>query len=185
MSILEPSLVPHGFAFVIGASGNSSGGGFACGEFTRGDRRLELHVRYSLGLVTYHVGGVSTSHDIYMEELGVRGQAAYPGFSSDPLDGFRHLGADLLRFAHDFTAGDAQFVRNAATRQRAIDEELTVADAARAVGDVSARAEAKLKFDARDWQGAVRILEALKYPSQMDVADRRRLEIAKRRLGAS
>lgn len=184
-ALLEPVLAPHGFAFVLTSEGRGSGGDFACGEFVRGDRRLELHVRQSLGMVSYHVRDASVSHQAYMNELGRRADAAYPGFSDDPLAGFRHLGSDLQRFAHDFIIGDAGVVLRAAAGQRPVDASRTKAHMAGAVGDVSARAAAKLKFDASDWQGALALLEALKYPEQMDAADRRRLEIARHRAGAS
>src|ERR1700733_2642043 len=43
----------HGFVFGPTTAGDGSGGSFARGEFRGGNRRLELHYRYSLGLVTY------------------------------------------------------------------------------------------------------------------------------------
>lgn len=46
--ILEQVLGPHGFEFRFQSEGQSSGGLFACGQFVRGDRALELHFRYSL-----------------------------------------------------------------------------------------------------------------------------------------
>jgi hypothetical protein len=108
--ILEPVFGPAGFAFVVGSSGHGSGGYFASGAFERPGRRLELHFRYSLGLVTYHVGAMSLDHRQYMRALGHERDAAYPGFSSDPLDGFRHLRSDLARFGAEFLEGsDAQF----------------------------------------------------------------------------
>jgi len=61
-AILASILGPSGFAFVETDSGLGSGGQFASGEFRRENRRLELHVRRSLGLVTYHVGKESLSH---------------------------------------------------------------------------------------------------------------------------
>ena len=108
--ILEPVLRPAGFAFVLRPSGRGSGGYFASGAFERPGRRLEFHFRYSLGLVAYHVGAMSLDHRQYMRALGHERDAAYPGFSSDPLDGFRHLRSDLARFGAEFLEGsDAQF----------------------------------------------------------------------------
>ena len=118
VSLIEPVLRPHGFSYAFREEGPSSGGNFAVGDFVRGDRRLELHFRHSLGLVTYHVGTAQVSHSGYMEELGVRRQAAYPGFSKDPLDAFRDLAADLERFADSFLAGDGSVVVRAAERER-------------------------------------------------------------------
>src|SRR5437868_689109 len=86
--ILDAVMKPHGFNFVGGLTGKGSGGYFASGEYVRGDRRLELHFRYSLGLVTYHIGELSLTHDEYMRALlGKDGGNKYPGFSDDPLDG--------------------------------------------------------------------------------------------------
>jgi hypothetical protein len=109
--ILEPTVQPYGFAFVAPSQGKGSGGEFASGEFVRGDRRLELHFRYSLGLVTYHVGATSVAHELLMRVLlGSAGGNAYPGYSTDPLDGFRHLQHDLLRYGAAFLNGtDAEF----------------------------------------------------------------------------
>ena len=117
--ILRPTLEPHGFAFRIEREGpRSSGGPFAQGAFVSRKtlfsrrKRLEFHFRWSLGLVSYHVGRTSLSHDDYMRSLGVQRDAEYPGFSDEPLDAFRHLASDLARFCQDFVRGDgAQFRR--------------------------------------------------------------------------
>lgn len=107
--VLDPIMVPHGFTFVLTERGKSSGGRFACGEYRHANRRLELHFRWSLGLVTYHVGDVSLKHEDYTRAVAgvgkVQGKNAYPGFSEDPLDGFRHLREDLERFGGIFLKG--------------------------------------------------------------------------------
>ena len=182
-SLLEPVLGPHGFSFVFREEGRGSGGVFAVGDFVRGDRRLEIHLRHSVGLVSYHLGAAQVSHGGYMEELGVRPRAAYPGFSDDPLDGFRHLADDLERFAEDFLAGDGALVLRAAERERERNEARSRELMAGYTGDVERREQAKQKFDAGDWAGAIRLLESLRYPDQMDASDQRRLEIAKRHAG--
>jgi hypothetical protein len=110
-AVLAPILALQGFVWVPGASGHSSGGDFASGSFIRGTRRLELHFRHSLGLVTYHVGDTSLDHEAYMRVvLGAKGGNQYPGFSSDPIDGFRHLAHDLSEFCQSFLGGpDEEF----------------------------------------------------------------------------
>lgn len=109
--ILEEVLAPHGFQFRFEGSGRGSGGRFARGSFVRGDRRLELHVRSALGLVTYHVGSASVAHGDLMECVaGLENDAQYPGLSEDPLDGFRHLKADLERYGGDFLSGSGREV---------------------------------------------------------------------------
>lgn len=94
--ILNDLLEPHEFVSLLTDAGIGSGGQYASAEFRRGNRRLELHFRFSLGLVTYHVESAALSHEDYMwSVLGKRWASYYPGFSEDPLDGFRHLRRDL------------------------------------------------------------------------------------------
>ena len=106
LKLIDPVLLPLGFRWTDGRSGSSSGGDFASGEYVRSDRRLTLHFRHSLGLVTYHVGELSIDHATYMQVvLGSAGGNQYPGFSSDPLDAFRHLAHDLANYCSAFLSG--------------------------------------------------------------------------------
>ena len=103
---LDPVLVPHGFAWRAGSSGRGSGGHFASGEYVRGNRRLEIHFRVSLGMVKYHVGEMWLDHPSYMRVvLGSDGGNQYPGFSDDPIDWFRHLAHDLSHYCWTFLTG--------------------------------------------------------------------------------
>ena len=112
---LTPVLGPAGFEFVQTEDEVTTGGAFASGEFLRGDRRLELQVRSSLTLVRYHFGEESMSHEDLvrgvraLEAIAVEGQ--YPGFSSDPMVGFRHLRHDIERFGAIFLRGGAKAFR--------------------------------------------------------------------------
>ena len=112
---LAEVLGPAGFAFTPADDDDGSGGASASGEFRRGERRLELHVRRSLGLVRYHFGEESLSHEDLVR--GVRAldrisaEAQYPGFSDDPAAGFRHLRVDLDRFGDVFLTGGAKAFR--------------------------------------------------------------------------
>jgi hypothetical protein len=75
-----------------------------------GERKLELHFRYTLGLVTYHLGAVSVPHEEFMRAVQAAGDRRYPGFSDDPLQAFRDLAHDLGRHGQAFLSGsDAQF----------------------------------------------------------------------------
>lgn len=112
--ILAPVLNPHGFKFRTVDFGRGSGGSYAHGEFVRDDRRLELHLRWSLGCVIYHFGPLSLQHDDYMRALLGRSRVGYfPGpHSDDPLAGFEELRRDLLEHCSDFLTGSAeQFLR--------------------------------------------------------------------------
>ena len=110
---MAPLLEARGFAWVEGPSGDSSGGPFDSGSFVRSDRRLELHFRFGLGLVTYVLGDITLSHESYMRHTGHRAVAMYPGVSSDPLDGFRFLAHDLEAFGADFLEGSGQTLADA------------------------------------------------------------------------
>ena len=83
-------------------------------SFAAANRALELHFRHSLGLVRYHIGSSSIVHEDYMwSAIGRRHASEYPGFSTDPLDGFRHLLHDLESHGTDFLQGsDAEFLRH-------------------------------------------------------------------------
>ncbi len=111
--ILDPVLEAAGFSFVARDSGKGSGGHYARADYRRGDRRLELHFRRSLGLVRYHVGSASLAHVEYVDAVAGPGAPRdYPGFSDDPRDGFRHLRADLERYGSTFLEGpDEDFLR--------------------------------------------------------------------------
>ena len=115
-AILEPLMSRNGFKFSLVNKGPSSGGFFAEGEFRNGDRRLEFHFRHSLGLVRYHVGDSSLSHEEHMKCLGVSGRHHYPGFTDDPLEPFRQLRLDLEEFAEDFLKGETGHFSTLAAR---------------------------------------------------------------------
>jgi hypothetical protein len=115
VKIVDTVLVPHGFAFVLEKEGESSGGYFASGAYYRGNRKLELHFRWSLGLVTYHIEEAVLDHETYMRLLNVYGQNRYPDFPQNPKDSFKHLALDLQNFCSDFLSGEGeQFKRLAA-----------------------------------------------------------------------
>ncbi len=108
-AILDPLMSEHGFSFTDCHSGRGSGGPFANGSYVNAERKLELHFRYSLGLVTYHFGQTCMDHESYMRALlGEKGGNRYPGFSDDPLAAFRDLAYDIETFATAFLEGDSK-----------------------------------------------------------------------------
>ena len=107
--VLDPILHAHGFSFEYGGEGPSSGGPYAFGSYVNSDRRIEIHFRHSLGLVTYHFGKASLDHEAYMRALlGDAGGNRYPGFSDNLLDAFGDLAADLQSFAGAHLNNDAE-----------------------------------------------------------------------------
>ena len=181
--VLGDVLEPAGFRFVIAQSGRGSGGHFARGDFIRADRRLELHFRRFLGLVRYHIGADHAGHEAYMRALGVWDRCAYPGFSSEPLVGFEHLAADLRHFGDDFIVGGGTVLRRAAAVER---EATTIANKAQmtdSVGDSKRRAEARDAFRQGMHGRVVELFQSLQYPERLSQAERKMLDLARRRLG--
>src|SRR5258707_10855007 len=117
--LLDPVMHRHDFSFKDGPAGQGSGGPYASGVYVNGNRKLEIHFRFSLGLVTYHFGQISLDHKSYMHALlGTNGGNRYPGFSEDPLDGFKGLAYDLENFATAFLNGNLEeFSRCVATAE--------------------------------------------------------------------
>ena len=106
-TILDPVMSEHGFSFTDGDSGRGSGGPYASGAYVSADRKLEIHYRYSLGLVTYRFGQAYMDHESYMHVLlGDKRGNRYPGFSDGPLAAFRDLAYDVQNFATAFLEGD-------------------------------------------------------------------------------
>ena len=114
--ILDPLLTAHGFHFELGDSDVGSGGRFARGAYVRGDRRLSFSMRFALGHVQYSIGAQTLPHEEFMRVVAQDSEPQYPGFSSDPLDGFRHLHADLLHFGRVFLEGSDREFAAVATR---------------------------------------------------------------------
>ncbi|MBX3421877.1 MAG: hypothetical protein KF752_10025 [Pirellulaceae bacterium] len=94
-AILGELLEPAGFRFVMLTVGNSSGGQYSIGEFVRGNHRLELHYRFGLGIVIYHIGDRSLSHTELMRSQGFSKQAAFPTILDKSLLGFHAVLSDL------------------------------------------------------------------------------------------
>jgi len=113
---LTPVMTAAGFEFVgTDTSVDASGVPLIRAEFQKGDRRLELHVRRSLNAVRYHFGDDVVAHEDLVRGAAavdrIPGEPQYPGFSEDPMAGFRHLRADIERFGAIFLKGGAKAFR--------------------------------------------------------------------------
>lgn len=105
IALLRPVLQAANFRYVFKSEGRGSGGTFANCAFVSGKKSLELSFRYSLGCVEYKIGNATISHSDYMDAIGVRSKAKYPGFSSDSLKAFEDLASDISNFADSFLTG--------------------------------------------------------------------------------
>lgn len=180
--VVQQVLGPRGFQFEFCGEGKGTGGAFAWGEFICGDRRLELHFRHSLGLVTYHIAYWRASHESYIQELGVLEQCLYPGFSEDPAVAFHGLAHDLA-FAEDFLSGSGGALQRAAARDvlesASRNEELM----ASYVGDSRNLEELRDRFREGQYDKVACIAAELKYPNRMSQSELRMVQIARERAG--
>lgn len=182
IEILGEFLYPIGFEFSYINNGTGSGGEFATGEFKKGHLKLELHFRESVGMVKYHYKSYSVSHNYYMRSLGVKDRCQYPGYSDDPLDGFRHLKNDLVNFGQDFTGGDHEILIQASREE---DIESNILDKkwyAKATGENAKRNNAKFYFDAKKYQQCINEMESLQFPELLKESEKKMLEIARRKI---
>jgi hypothetical protein len=71
VAVLDPVLVPHGFTFVPGDTGVSSGGSFSNGHYRHATVEIGLIYRGpDLGCPDYTSGHVGVGHNSLMRELG-------------------------------------------------------------------------------------------------------------------
>jgi len=103
--ILADVLTPQGFRLGKVHEVHAAGRSHATVRFDRRGRSLELQVRSGVTLAAYVAGEHRLLHPHYMERLGVANLMRYPGLSKDPLDAFRRLRADMVRFAVPFLTG--------------------------------------------------------------------------------
>jgi hypothetical protein len=177
---LQRVLSPNGFLFHFRGEGVGSGGAFAWGEFTKEDCRLELHFRFTLGLVTYHVAEKYAHHETYMRELGVWEQCRYPGFSSEPPSAFEGLAHDL-RFAEDFLSGTAEILQRAGGYEAAENARAAEQLIAAAAGDTLTIEQMGDHFRELRYSDVLKSATELKFPERLTAPERRMIEIARRK----
>ncbi|MDE2628433.1 MAG: hypothetical protein KGL99_14870 [Burkholderiales bacterium] len=101
-------LGPQGFSFEPGEEGKGSGGLFAQGRLTRGNRILEFSFRYGLGEVMYEVEGNRISHENYLKYSGNWSKRKYPDFGTTPEQSFSALAQDIKEYFADFAGGSGE-----------------------------------------------------------------------------
>jgi arsenate reductase len=111
--ILADVMGSHGFKLQEIREQKVDGRPAATTRFARRGRALELRVRNGVTFAEYTAASRSLMHPDYMDRLGVAELMRYPGLSKDPLDAFRRLRTDLIRFGRPFLRGDGlkQFAR--------------------------------------------------------------------------
>ncbi len=106
--LLEDVMKAHGFKRQVLREEKA-----ATARFARRGRSFEIQVRTGVAIAAYSAGVRRLLHPDYMQRLGVENLMRYPGLSKDPLEAFRRLRTDLIRFAAPFLTGEGlkQFAR--------------------------------------------------------------------------
>lgn len=104
-ALISDVLRPHGFKLDGVREETSGARAIAVGAYRRRGRAVELQVRSGVCVVAYHAETKRMLHPAYMEALGVASEMRFPGLSKDPLNAFRRLRTDLVRFAGPFLTG--------------------------------------------------------------------------------
>jgi len=180
--ILDPALLPHGFIFHFQNSGRGSGGNFAWGKYVRGDRSLDLHHGWGLGIIQYNIADLSIDHSAYLKSLGVDNES---DLLSTPLesglDRYHALRSDLENFCSDFVTGPATEWAVAARFDGQRRAERNKRLNAKYVGDDRKRLQARELFQNEDYDEVVAVMDALVHPDLLDQSEQRMLEIARKR----
>lgn len=137
-----------------------------------------------MGLVRYHVGTESASHDYYMRGIGVLERCHYLGFSEDPKEAFLGLAHDLA-FADDFLTGTGALLRQAAMRESS-DNAARHADLMAAnVGDKRKAENLRRCFRQGKYKDALAEFNSLTYPERLSEPERKMVELARKRTRSS
>ncbi len=138
-------------------------------------------MRQSLGLVRYHLGPHSASHEYYMKELGEWRRCDYPGFADDPIDTFERLAHDL-KFAGEFVSGDARLLLRASETETTALAEQYAQDFQSYVGDTRKLNRMRDAFRLGAYDQVAELAATIILPDKMTDTQRRMVEIAKARI---
>jgi hypothetical protein len=115
-----------------------------------------------------------------MRELGVWDQCQYPGFSDDPIDGFRGLLHDL-QFAKDFLSRDAEVLERASENEAASAKIRDAKNYAHNTGEQRKLDELHNRFQEKRYAEVLRVAESLRYPELLTESEKKMIEIARKR----
>ncbi|HEY1047536.1 MAG TPA: hypothetical protein VGF79_13910 [Bacteroidia bacterium] len=181
VKILSTYLEPLGFHFKLLGAGKSSGGKFAFGHFICGDREVELHFRWSLGLVSYKAGNTILRHEDYINLINKLGQNKYPNFSEDPYDAFKCLKFDLENLLKDFFENDAvQFREKAPEKAKEIEKQIEIknnADLKSYSGDQRIMDQVKVEFRMGNYLKVDKLKRQIQHPDLLTSTEKEIFEL--------
>jgi hypothetical protein len=187
VKILSTYLEPLGFKFQLKGTGKGSGGHFAYGQFINGgglfnkSKNIELHFRWSLGLVSYSVGDLTLSHEDYINLLDKHGQNKYPNFSDNPQDSFTCLLWDLKNLLSDFAENNAiLFKQKAPDRIKQIKKQqeiLSKSENKKYSGDQRLIDQAKIEFKKGNYSQVDKLKQQLQHPDLLTETEKKMFEL--------
>lgn len=181
VKIISTYLGPLGFHFKLLGTGQSSGGHFAFGQFVCGDREIELHFRWSLGLVSYKADNTVLGHEDYINLLDKHGQNKYPNFSDEPNDAFKCLKFDLENLMKDFTENNAvQFRQKGPEKAIEIEKQQEVKNKANKKiysGDQQKIDQAKIEFKNGNYVEVDKLKKQIQHPDLLTETEKKIFEL--------
>jgi len=181
VKILSTYLEPLGFHFKLTGTGQSSGGHFAFGQFVCGDREIELHFRWSLGLVSYKADNTVLGHEDYINLLDKHGQNKYPNFSDEPNDAFKCLRFDLENLLKDFTENNAvQFRKKGPEKAIEIEKQQEVKNKANKKiysGDRQKIDQSKIEFKNGNYVEVDKLKKQIQHPELLTETEKKIFEL--------
>lgn len=172
--VLDPVMGSAGFRRELVHDGH-----YQCVQYRRRGRVLELHFSDSLRLVSQRLDDLTVMHDDFMRALLGPAGGHWPARSDDPLEDFHCLRMDLEHHCSDFLRGRGREWREVAERALRDPRRFTVTHEFLQLED--ARRDARRAFGTGDFNKVVAIYSAIE--SSLMPAERRRLEIARERVG--
>ncbi|TVZ41429.1 hypothetical protein P886_0775 [Alteromonadaceae bacterium 2753L.S.0a.02] len=102
--------------------------------------------------------------------------------NAEPLDAFRHLKHDLLKFGDDFTGCDNFVLKKAIEAEKARVAHESKKLEAKYLGDDKKITKGKQYFKLKKYKECIEILESIQFPEFLSNSDRKILELAQKRL---
>jgi hypothetical protein len=182
VEVLNPFLNSVGYHFQFDHDGQGSGGYYACGRFACGNRSIELHHRWGLGIVNYQFSGFSLDHSAYLDGLGLDRDSHYLWLRLEAgIDRYEGLLEDLRQFCADFLTGTAsQWMSIALANAEARKAEHFRRELGY-VGDERKLQQAREAFRIKEYSRVVQLLESLHCPDALSEHQQKMLDVSRNR----
>jgi hypothetical protein len=182
IEVLNPFLNHVGYQFQFEQDGTGSGGHYAYGRFINGDRSIELHQRWGLGIVNYQIGDLAIDHSSYLAGLGVDRDSHYLWLRLElGIERYNGLLQDLQEFCDDFLTGDADQWRKIAMAHAEAEKADQFHRELGCVGDERKIQQAREAFRIKEYARVVKLLESVESPDALSEPQQNMLELSRNR----